>query len=91
MNDDMDIGLLGRIIGNPLGIDSLVAVFPAVPETEVVIKDCLNEAIEAQAVAQAMEHGKGYPVLPIGHVADERPYIPLVFGPTNDISKEHSP
>lgn len=48
MNDDMDIGLLGRIIGNPLGIDSLVAVFPAVPETEVVIKDCLNEAIEAQ-------------------------------------------
>ena len=26
-----------------------------------------------------------------GHVADERPYIPLVFGPMNDISKEHSP
>ena len=64
----MDIGLLGWIIGNPLGVDTLVAVFPAILQTEIVIKHGLNEAIETQAVAQAMEHGKGYPVLPVGHV-----------------------
>ena len=64
----MDVLPLRGIIGNPFGIDALVAVFPAVLEADIVVQHGLDEAIEAQPIAQAVEHGKGDPVLPVGHV-----------------------
>ena len=64
----MNIRQLGRIIGNPVGVDAFVAVLPAILEADIVIKHSFDPAIEPQPVAQAVKHGEGNFVLPIGHV-----------------------
>ena len=73
----LDVGLdfgevgvvqLRLIVGNRLGDDSRGVVFRAVLQAHVVVERGLDEAVETQAIAEAMEHGKVQLLARVGHI-----------------------